>query len=107
MEKVNLNIKRIWMFLWPNHILTRKSKNSRMGKGKGSFNRWVLKLRRGTTIVETIGIHILKLNYIVSWFNKQSPLKICLVKNLKLDFRIKVWGSSKVWFTYFDKFRAQ
>jgi ribosomal protein L16/L10AE len=34
------NTKKIWLFLHKNYPLTKKSKNSRMGKGKGSFVRF-------------------------------------------------------------------
>jgi ribosomal protein L16/L10AE len=30
---------KIWVNLLPNYIISKKSKNSRMGKGKGSFSR--------------------------------------------------------------------
>jgi ribosomal protein L16/L10AE len=30
---------KIWFFLLPNYVFSKKSKNSRMGKGKGSFLR--------------------------------------------------------------------
>jgi ribosomal protein L16/L10AE len=30
---------KIWVNLLPNYVISRKSKNSRMGKGKGSFER--------------------------------------------------------------------
>ena len=32
--------KNVWVFWKPNFPLTKKSKNSRMGKGKGAFLRW-------------------------------------------------------------------
>ncbi len=32
--------KNVWIFWKPNYPLTKKSKNSRMGKGKGAFLRW-------------------------------------------------------------------
>jgi ribosomal protein L16/L10AE len=38
-KKRRSKMRKIWINLRPNHVLTRKSKNSRMGKGKGSFNR--------------------------------------------------------------------
>lgn len=99
--------RRIWMFLWPNHILTRKSKNSRMGKGKGAFNRWILKLRRGTTLLETLGLSTVLLNKIVTWFNKQSSLKLTIVSNITMFKRVRVWNSSKCWYLYIKNFRSQ
>ena len=34
-----INYFKVWVFLKANFPVSRKSKNSRMGKGKGSFNR--------------------------------------------------------------------
>jgi len=31
--------KKTWLFIRPNYPLTHKSKNARMGKGKGNFKR--------------------------------------------------------------------
>ena len=36
--------KVIWIFWKPNYPLTKKSKNSRMGKGKGLFLRWTVRV---------------------------------------------------------------
>lgn len=39
-RKVTLNKARlIWFVLFPNFIISKKSKNSRMGKGKGELER--------------------------------------------------------------------
>lgn len=35
-----------------NFPISKKSKNSRMGKGKGSFVRWLIKLNQGVSIIE-------------------------------------------------------
>ena len=47
---------QIWVFLKPNYPISKKSKNSRMGKGKGSFLRWVTKLNRGFMLIEFSGL---------------------------------------------------
>jgi len=36
--------KNVWVFWKPNFPMTKKSKNSRMGKGKGSFLRWSFRI---------------------------------------------------------------
>lgn len=99
--------RRIWMYLWPNHILTRKSKNARMGKGKGSFNRWVLKLRRGTIMSEILGLSFYTVQRVAKWFNKQSVLKLFVVRNQKKFNRVRIWNSSKCWYDYILNFRQQ
>lgn len=46
------------MSMRPNIVLTKKSKNSRMGKGKGSFVRWCSLLRAGFILVEFYGFKV-------------------------------------------------
>jgi len=89
-RKRRSKVRRIWLNLKPNHIFTRKSKNSRMGKGKGSFNRWCLKLRRGVTILESIGLPKKLLLNFVTFFNKKSKLKLHVVENIKLNLRLRL-----------------
>ena len=63
--------KNVWIFWKPNYPLTKKSKNSRMGKGKGPFLRWSFRVAahfRLFTVNECRGIHrvakaVIKLNY--------------------------------------------
>lgn len=97
---------KVWMSLWPNHILSRKSKNARMGKGKGNFNRWCLKIKRNTTVLESIGLPRFILNTVVFNFNKKSKLKLCVVSNIKFDKQLRIWCDHKISFLYFNKFRV-
>jgi ribosomal protein L16/L10AE len=57
--------RKVWVFLKPNQPISKKSKNSRMGKGKGSFLRWVTRLPRGFILMEFKGLkyqRLIKLN---------------------------------------------
>lgn len=47
--------RRLWINLKANYPLTKKSKNSRMGKGKGIFLRWVVTIRPATKFAEFLG----------------------------------------------------
>lgn len=38
-KKRFFKFSKVWVFIRPNHVMTKKSKNSRMGKGKGTFIR--------------------------------------------------------------------
>ena len=67
----NLNKKKIWIFLKPNYPLSKKGKNSRMGKGKGAFLRWAIKIYFNSSIFEFKNINSIlvfkflkKLNFI-------------------------------------------
>ena len=74
--------KRIWFFFAKNWTLTKKSKNSRMGKGKGSFLRWCYRMRAGTVLLEFIGYDFLILYKIRNIIQRKIPLKLVCVKKL-------------------------
>ena len=46
--------KNVWVFWKPNYPLTKKSKNSRMGKGKGAFLRWSFRIPSHFNIFQII-----------------------------------------------------
>lgn len=48
--------KKTWLFIRPNYTLTHKSKNARMGKGKGNFKRWCTIIYPGRIFVEHINL---------------------------------------------------
>ncbi len=41
-----------WVNLFPNYPLSKKTQNSRMGKGKGKIKVWATRLRSGTVLFE-------------------------------------------------------
>lgn len=47
-----LNIFFFWITLKLNFPMSKKSKNSRMGKGKGSFLRWVLRVGANSILLK-------------------------------------------------------
>lgn len=60
-----------WFFLKGNFPLTKKSKNARMGKGKGLFLRWVIKLSNNFFFLEFLTF---KINYFLTFFFKKKNL---------------------------------
>jgi len=48
--------KNVWVFWKPNYPLTKKSKNSRMGKGKGAFLRWSFRIPAHFNIFQIIEV---------------------------------------------------
>lgn len=84
---VNKNIKkrsqkRIWFFFSKNWTLTKKSKNSRMGKGKGSFLRWCYRMRAGTALLEFKGYNFIILYKLKHILQKKIPLKLVCIRKL-------------------------
>lgn len=75
--------KLLWFVLFPNFILTKKSKNSRMGKGKGLLTRWTIRVRGGLTLFEFKGYNYNKINFFKNQIQKRLPIKIaCVYKNI-------------------------
>lgn len=70
--------KSIWFVLFPNFILSTKSKNSRMGKGKGSLIRWTIRVRGGLMLFEFKGFTFKKLTLFKNRIQKKLQLKIAL-----------------------------
>ena len=56
---ISRKIKRLgklWIRVYPDIPVTSKSTGNRMGKGKGSFDRWVFKVKPGQILFEISGI---------------------------------------------------
>ena len=79
MSKRYLNVhykrEKIWYFGKTYYFLQKKSKNSRMGKGKGSIDRKVLKLKKNFILFEFCGMSYYKLNWFVNKINKKLNFK--------------------------------
>lgn len=73
---------KIWIFLKANFPVSRKSKNSRMGKGKGAFLRWMIKINQGSTLLEFNNINSIRLKKLINYWNKMLGFKLHLyIKN--------------------------
>ena len=70
--------RKTWLFIRPNYTLTRKSKNARMGKGKGSFKRWCTVVYPGSVFIEHSNVSVL------SYTGYIKKLKIKLKVQLKM-----------------------
>ena len=72
------NIKKVWLFLHKNYPLTKKSKNSRMGKGKGSFVRFCSRVLQNHNLLEFSGFNILEVFFLKKNFQKKIniPIKV-------------------------------
>ena len=70
--------KKIWLFLHKNYPLTKKSKNSRMGKGKGGLVRFCARILQNHNLFEFTGFNLKELFF----------LKKILKKKINIPFRI-------------------
>ena len=78
---VSNNYFKIWVFLKANFPISKKSKNSRMGKGKGSFIRWLVKLNQGSSIIEFKNVNFYRVNKLNLYWNKILNFKSILYLN--------------------------
>ncbi|MDR0665652.1 MAG: 50S ribosomal protein L16 [Helicobacteraceae bacterium] len=47
---------RVWIRIFPDKPLTKKPLETRMGKGKGGIEEWVMNIQRGRVLYEIAGI---------------------------------------------------
>lgn len=76
--------KNYWIFLRMNIPLTKKSKNSRMGKGKGSLYRWLVRLPKYYKLMEFKNANYFRLNYLTKKWSKKIGLPLAFQS--KADF---------------------
>lgn len=74
--------RQFWLFISSNFLLTKKSKNSRMGKGKGDFLRWVIRLKYGTPLLEAKNISIYRMMILKKLFIIKLKIPLCLLINI-------------------------
>lgn len=64
------NIFFLWFSLKLNYPISKKSKNSRMGKGKGQFLRWILKFTANSLLLKIKCNNFKRINYIIYNFKR-------------------------------------
>lgn len=52
------SFKKVWLFLHKNYPLTKKSKNARMGKGKGTLSRYCSRISQNHNLLEFSGFNL-------------------------------------------------
>lgn len=95
--------RKFWFFFKKNFPITKKSKNSRMGKGKGSFLRWVIRLKKNFIFLE-----IRNINYFLSkkfCFYLEKKLKLNIKLLVKNDIFVERLGCNKEVFFVFKKYK--
>lgn len=81
----------LWIFLQGNSPVSKKSKNSRMGKGKGSFLRLSCRVKKNMIFMEFLNLNFIILNKITLFFKKKNNLKVRIIKkdNFNIIFKKK------------------
>jgi ribosomal protein L16/L10AE len=78
-EKQHLCPQKLWFWLRKNYVISKKSKNARMGKGKGKFVRYAIKLPQGYMILEFRRWSVYYVKAVTKKFSKRInlPLNYC------------------------------
>ena len=78
---------KIWINIFPDLPITSKSSGVRMGKGKGSFHNWSVKVKPGTVLFEICGISqkIAKAAFKTGRAKLPLKTKTFNIKNLKFS----------------------
>lgn len=61
---------KIWIFFNSNFPISKKSKNSRMGKGKGNFFKWETKLQKNFILIKFFKLNFLRLTKLFIFWKK-------------------------------------
>ena len=65
------NLKKVWLFLHKNYPLTKKSKNARMGKGKGTLSRYCSRVSQNHNLFEFSGFNLREILVLKKIFKKK------------------------------------
>lgn len=86
-KKQKTKSKKLWLFLHKNYPLTKKSKNSRMGKGKGSLSRYCSRIKQNHNLFEFTGFSLKDIFFLKKIFLKKIHIPITIQGNFFLTTR--------------------
>lgn len=90
--------KKVWLFLHKNYPLTKKSKNARMGKGKGSISRYCSRIYKNHNIFEFVGFNLRELFFLKRIFNKKINIPVKINSSFFLNKTYKTFSKSENFF---------
>lgn len=70
----------IWIKLFTNIPIYKKSISSRMGKGKGNLSTWISAIKKGQILFEISGLNILKSLFLLNKSKTKLPIKTKIIK---------------------------
>lgn len=82
----NRKFNKIWIFLNKNYPISTKSKNARMGKGKGSILRWSSRIPRYSCFLEFATLDFLKILKFKKKLNYKFTKQLYVINNSKVNF---------------------
>lgn len=70
---------KVWIRVFPDKPLTAKPLETRMGKGKGSVEKWVMNIKPGRIIYEMTGVDIATAREALALAQSKLPFKTKIV----------------------------
>ena len=70
----------MWIKLFTNIPIYKKSLNSRMGKGKGNLKHWICRIKKGQVLFEISGLNFIKSFNILNKSKSKLPIKTKIIK---------------------------
>lgn len=95
--------KKVWLFLHKNYPLTKKSKNARMGKGKGTLSRYCARVLQNHNLFEFSGFNIKELLVLKKIFNKKVPIPVTIFCSFFSKKNYKTTSGTEAFF-FFKKY---
>ena len=96
--------KKVWLFLHKNYPITKKSKGSRMGKGKGSLSRYCPHILHNHNLFEFSGFNLKDLIRLKKIFCKKVKIPVKINCSFFLN-KCCVYGSVNEYLFFNRKYR--
>jgi len=98
------NTRKYWLFIRPNLLLSKKSKNSRMGKGKGDPTRWAFRSKIYSPLIEFVGINYTIIRKIKNFLQTKIRVRLVFIRKQGLDYQNV--GKKNLSFNLFQKYNC-
>lgn len=96
-------VYKLYVSLNSNYMLSKKSKNSRMGKGKGTFIREAIKVKKFRPFVYTIGYGDRPLLKLANMFGSKTNKKLACFTSSGFD-KSYAWSNNSYNYGYITPF---
>lgn len=103
LKKQKLLVYKLYVSLNQNYLLSKKSKNSRMGKGKGAFIREAIKVKKFRPFIYSSGYKPQTLSKLAKRFTEKTNKKLTCYSKVGSE-RIYSWTKNAYTYQYVKPF---
>lgn len=93
---------KTWFFLSENTPIFKKGKNSRMGKGKGVYQRLAFRVKKNQIFIEFFNLNVIFLKKISSFLQSNSNLKNAVVDNN--NYKLNLFKTQLSYYKIYKRF---